>query len=102
MSSSLGSQRTGQFSDDIVLNATIIDVLIVVTRRCRLQRTCSRRQTSIWLFRRCSLIPWPSCKPVLQQIKHAVESSLGEVHLRCPRQTIQSDPPAQVSALATD
>jgi hypothetical protein len=50
-----------------------------------------------------SLIPqWPSCEPVLQQIKHAVESSFREVHLRCLRQTIQSNPPAQVSAPATD
>jgi hypothetical protein len=50
MSASLGPERTGQFSDDIVLKAKVIDVLIVVTRRCRLQRTCSHRQTSTWLF----------------------------------------------------
>jgi hypothetical protein len=62
-----------------------------------------RRQTSTWFFLRCRLIPqWPSCEPVLQQIKYAVESSLREVHLRCLRQTLQSNPPAQVSALGTD
>jgi hypothetical protein len=33
MSASLGPQGTGQFSDDIVLKAKVIDVLIGVTRR---------------------------------------------------------------------
>jgi hypothetical protein len=33
ISASLGPQRTGQLPDDIVLNAKIIDVLIVITRR---------------------------------------------------------------------
>jgi hypothetical protein len=60
-------------------------------------------RTGTWFFRRCSLIPqWPSCEPVLQQIKHVVESSLEEVHLRCLRQALQSDPPAKVCALGTD
>jgi hypothetical protein len=33
ISAPLGPQRTGQFSDDVILNAEVIDVLIVITRR---------------------------------------------------------------------
>jgi hypothetical protein len=33
MLASLGPERTGQFPNDIVLNAKVIDVLIVITCR---------------------------------------------------------------------
>jgi hypothetical protein len=96
-------QRTGQLTDDRVLDVKVSDLLIDLRFRFRgrsLEAWSDISRRGVWDH---SLVrPWPSGEPVLQQVEQAVESPVRDIHIPCIRSTLESQVTAPIGRLNAD